>query len=361
MIHVVRWHASTGRAERVSFDALPPTHAELSPQDVVWIDLAGPSPEEEEQVLGRFLSVHPLTLEDVTKPRREPDQGAHLPKVEEFPDYLFVVVNPLPRLPPSALAGDDGIGPASDPLPPPAGRFGSRHSHVSDLVRTQLSAVLTPRILITHHYDAMPCVFDGQAYLARHGEKLLRGPDYIFHLLLDGVVDEYAPVVDRIGEQLDRLEVGMFRRPTPRVLARLLRVKRDVSYLRKTLILEREVLARLIRGEFALVEDREIVYYRNVYDHLGRYTDLIESAREMVSDLMQTHLAAVSNKLNEIMKVLTMISTVVLPMTLIAGVYGMNFDHMPELRWGMGYPFALGLMTLTGIVSFVLFKWKKWI
>ena len=132
--------------------------------------------------------------------------------------------------------------------------------------------------------------------------------------------------------------------------------------MRKTLVYEREVLARLCRGEFDLIEAREMVYYRNVYDHLVRFTELIESSREMVSDLMQTHLAAASNKLNEIMKVLTMISTVVLPMTLIAGIYGMNFKKwFPELDWDYGYPFALGLMALTGIASFVFFRWKKWI
>lgn len=348
MIHVIRWHAITGQSERLSLDDLPRTHAELPPDEVVWIDLAEPTPDEERRVLAEFLPVHTLTFADVTKARREPDQGAHLPKAEEFADYLFVVVNPLPASVPS-------------PQTPLAEGKGEHATHLANQRRPQLSAVLTHRVLVTHHYAPMPCIDDGQAYLARHGENLRRGPDYLFHLILDGIVDEYAPVVDRIGERLDELELQMFERPTPDVLAELLRVKREVSYLRKTLIMEREVLARLIRGEFALVEDREIAYYRNVYDHLVRYTDLIESAREMVSDLMQTHLAAVSNRLNEIMKVLTMISAGVLPMTLIAGIYGMNFTVLPEKDWEYGYPFALGLMALTGIVAFLLFKWKKWL
>jgi len=339
MIHVIRWHANTGRAEPVSLDDLPPAFGELPTEDVVWIDLADPTPEEEDRVFRRFLPVHSLTRDDITKPRREPEQGSHLPKVEEFPDYLFVVVNPLP-----APVADGGKPPRLNKLP-----------------RPQLSAVLTRNVLVTHHYAALPCVLDGQAQLARHAENLKRGPDFLFHLILDGIVDEYAPVVDRIGERLDKLEAVMFRRPTPKVLAELLRVKREVSYMRKTLILEREVLARLIHGEFDLVDDREIAYYRNVYDHLVRYTDLIESAREMVSDLMQTHLAATSNKLNEIMKVLTMISTVVMPMNLIAGIYGMNFVNLPEKDWQYGYPFALGLMALTAVASYTLFRWRKWL
>src|SRR5262249_33461506 len=154
------------------------------------------------------------------------------------------------------------------------------------------------------------------------------GPDYLFHLILDAMVDDYAPIVDRVSSQLDKLEHRVFQDPSPKVLARMLRLKRLVSRMRKTLILEREVLARLMRGEFQLVEDREIAYYRNVYDHLVRYTELIESAREMVSDLMQTHLAAASNRLNRVMKFLTTISTIILPMSLIAGIYGMNFKKM---------------------------------
>jgi magnesium transporter len=348
MIHALRWDPAARAARRLDPAELPQSHAELTGEDVVWIDLEGPTPEEEDRVFRRFLPIHPLTLEDITKPRRDPDQGAHLPKVEEFRDYLFVVVNPLPP----ELAKATAEKP-DEPVPkaPRLGKY----------PRPQLSAVLTHHALITHHYEPLSAVEGVREYAARHEDCARRGPDYLFHLILDRMVDEYTPVVERVSDRLDKLETRMFRKPTPEVLARLLRMKRDVTYLRKTLILEREVLARLVRGEFELVDPREIAYYRNVYDHLVRYTELIESAREMVSDLMQSYLAAVSNRLNEIMKVLTMISTVVLPMTLIAGVYGMNFKHMPELEWGWGYPFALGLMALTGVVAFAWFRWKRWI
>lgn len=352
MIHVVRWDASANRAEAVRPEDLPATHADVG-AGVYWIDLDDPTPEEEERVLKQFHPVHPLTAEDITKPRRHPDEGPHLPKVEEFPDYLFVVVNPLP----AEVCGVPVKSSPSPPTPLPqrgeGGKFRRR--------RPQLSAVLTHNVLITHHYAPLPCITDGQKYLARHADGLGRGPDFVFHLILDGIVDEYAPVVERITDRLDRLETKLFTRPSSELLARLLRIKRQVSYLRKTLILEREVLARLLRGEFRLVDARELVYYRNVYDHLVRYTELIESAREMVSDLMQTHLSASSQKLNEVMKVLTMISTVGLVCALIAGIYGMNFDHMPETKWVWGYPFALALMAAAGVGSFLYFRWKKWV
>lgn len=364
MLHIIRWDSNTNRAEPVRPEDLPDTDAGVG-ESVYWIDLDNPTPEEEERVLKRFHAVHPLTLEDTTKPRREPEEGAHLPKVEEFPDYLFVIVNPLPaevcRVPRAngkkpttaeAVSAPSILSPAG----PTAAQF-----RLARRNRPQLSAVLTRNVLITHHYAPLPCIVDGQAYLARHAESLGRGPDYVFHLILDGIVDDYSPVVERITDRLDKLETTLFTRPSSELLARLLRVKRQVSYLRKTLILEREVLARLIRGEFKLVEAREIAYYRNVYDHLVRYTELIESSREMVSDLMQTHLSATSNKLNEIMKVLTMISTIGLVCSLIAGIYGMNFEQMPGLKWEHGFAFSLGLMALAAVGSFVFFRWKKWV
>jgi len=341
MIQIVRWNPQSKLAERVTVEELPKNIAEIPADAVYWIDLDRPTVEEETFALQQFLQVHPLTLEDITKPRREPEQGAHLPKVEEFPYYLFVIVNPLP---PEAMEEHRSK----------RFRFGKRD-------RPQLSAVITHTVLITHHYNEMRCVFDGQKFLERHAGSLARGPDYVFHLVLDGIVDEYTPVVESIADELDTLETRMFRSPAPQILSRLLRLKRRVTFLRKTLILEREVLARLIRGEFHLVEQSEIVYYRNVYDHQVRYTELIESAREMVSDLMQTHLAAISNRLNEVMKTLTIISVMGLMCGVIAGIYGMNFKHMPELDWLWGYPMALGLMATAVLVILGVFKWKKWL
>jgi len=339
---------------RGGLDRLPESISALAPDEVMWIHLTDPTPEEEAAVFARFVTVHALTLEDITKLRREPDGGAHFPKVEEFPDYLFVIVNPLP---PGLSALAAGKGQAIPGAPrPSAARMLRRH-------RPQLSAVVTKNVLITHASAPLECVTATHAYLERHAESAGRGPDYLFHIILDAMVDEYAPVVDWVAGQLDRLEMRIFTHPTRELISRILRLKRVVTGMRKTLIIEREVLARLIRGEFELVDEREMAYYRNVYDHLVRYTELIEAAREMVSDLGETHLAAVSTRLNEVMKVLAMISTIVLPMTLIAGIYGMNFEsHMwPDFKAEWGFGFAIGAMVLTGVVSLVFFRWKKWL
>lgn len=350
MITVHRWNGS--RCAQSGLEGLPESAATVHPDEFVWVNLSAPTPEEEATVFQKFLPVHMLTLEDITRIRREPDAGAHFPKVEEFPDYLFVIVNPLP---PGllAIATRAKREPGAEPLPS-ASRLLRRH-------RPQLSAILSHNVLVTHSLEPLGCVESAHQFLARHGESARRGPDYVFHIVLDAMVDEYAPVVEWVATKLDRLESRIFTHPTRKLIHSILKLKRVVTGMRKTLIIEREVLSRLIRGEFELVEAREMAYYRNVYDHLVRYTELIESAREMVSDMGETHLAAVSNRLNEIMKVLAMISTTILPVTLISSVYGMNFKHMPELEWEYGYPLALGLMLLTALSSLVFFRWKRWV
>ena len=336
MITLYRWNAAANCGHWTSDPDLS-QNCEIPEGEIWWLDLDNPTPEEESRILERVLSLHPLTIEDITKPRREPDVGLHFPKVEEFDDYLFVIVNPL---------GEPETGKET----------------LSEITAggTQLSAVVTRRLLVTHHYHPLGSIKRVAQFLDRHAQQARRGPDYLFHLILDGMVDDYAPEIDRLIERLDEIETELFDRPSSHILSELVRLKRRVVMFSKTLILEREVLARLIRGEFELVDDREMAYYRNVYDHLVRYTELTEGAREMVSDLMQTHLAAVSNKLNGIMKAMAMVSTVILPMSLVSGIYGMNFEHMPELHWDWGYPLALGMMAILAMGFLGLFYWKKW-
>lgn len=334
MITLYRWNASAKCGEWLHTPDLS-DRCGIPEGEIWWLDMENPSPEEESRILDKVLGLHPLTVEDITKPRREPSQGLHFPKVEEFDDYLFVIANPLGEV--SSTPDADGV-----------------------TVGTQLSAVITKHLLVTHHYQPLGSIKRVSQFLDRHSQQAKRGPDYLFHLILDGMVDDYAPEIDRLTERLDEIETEMFDTPSSQILTELIRLKRRVVLFRKTLILEREVLSRLIRGEFELVDDLEMAYYRNVYDHLVRYAELTEGAREMVSDLMQTHLAAVSNKMNGIMKAMAMVSTVILPMTLVSGIYGMNFKNMPELEWEVGYPMALGLMGLLAMGFVGLFYWKRW-
>jgi magnesium transporter len=341
MISVFTWDSGTAAGHWGGAEVLP--GRDQAPT-LVWVDLEDPTPEEEKQVFEDFFRIHPLTLEDAQRPRRLPDDPPHFPKVEEFRDYLFVVVNPLIN-----ECGDLLLG----------------RSHADARLHTQLSIILTGRVLITHHYRPLASIGELRSYLSRHEAQAGRGPDYLCHLILDALVDRYAPLLDSVDDSLDEIEVEVFNRPAPALLERLLGLKRRIILLRKTMIYEREVLARLSRGEFALIADRERVYYRNVYDHLIRFTELIEASREMVMDLMQTLLASQANKLNEIMKVLTMISVIILPMSLIAGVYGMNFKEetrwWPRLEWEYGFITALLLMAASAVSALGFFKWRGWL
>lgn len=347
MIHLYCWN-NAQRAGLLLNPELLRTHGKQMREaaDVHWIDLENPTEEEERLVFEEYLPVHRLTRDDVARRRLNPESPPDIPKVEAFADYLLVVANPLSQamLDRIATGGKRFIDdvPIAKPL-------------------TQLTAVLTPRVLITHHVEPVHAVAELRSFLAKHEEQSERGPDYLFHLILDAMVDEFAPVLDYFHEQLDHIEEAVFEKPSQELLMRILGLKREIAVLRKTLVYQREVLARLVRGDFEMIDDREIAYYRNVYDHVLRFTELIESSREMVNDLMQTHLSASSHKLNEVMKVLTMISTTVLPMTLISGIYGMNFEHMPELKWTGGYVFALILMAGAGATSLGFFLWKKWL
>lgn len=338
MIRVVRY--AEGRCVRGGVELLDPA---LPSAQTLWIDLESPTEQEEKQILQEYFKIHFLSFEDVLYLRRNPDSMPHFPKVEEFPDYLFVIVNPLQPDAFAAISQPDGE----------KWRF-----------TTQLSAILTETMLITHHSKPLKGIDTLNQYLQKNESGAERGPDYLFHLVLDEMVDQYAPLLDEVDVALDQVEEEIFRRPRRNLLARMLQLKHGIIALRKTMTYERELLSRLCRGDFALINDRESVYYRNVYDHLIRFTELIESSREMVTDLMQTHLAAQANKLNEIMKVLAMISTTVLPMTLIAGIYGMNFELAvwPDFKTAeYGFAMALGLMGLSGASAFALFRWMKWI
>jgi magnesium transporter len=365
MISLYCW--SSGQKAGLWINAeLLQTHTEQlrNAPDVYWIDLDNPTPEEEKLVFEQFLPVHRLSLMDITREHREKAGQPHLPKVEEFPDYLFVVVNPLSQRLMDSVQGKlahperKGKGRSEDGEQLPAL---PQLEHKSKGMVTQLSTILTKKVLITHHYEPVVAIEELRAFLSKHEEQSERGPDYLFHLILDAMVDQFAPVLDHIHSTLDRIEEKVFGKPTQQLLLRMLKLKRRIILLRKLLMYEREVTARLARGDFTLIDEREMAYYRNVYDHVVRFTELVEAAREMATDLMQTHLSVSSHKLNEVMKVLTMISTVVLPMTLVAGIYGMNFDYMPELKEGWGYPFALVVMLLLGAGSFLFFRWKKWI
>jgi magnesium transporter len=315
----------------------------------VWVDLSVPSEEEEETMLIHLFLFHHLAVEDCQRERVEPEQGDHFPKVEDYDDYLFVIFNPVDIPVEARVQGSEDD------------EDEALKRRVKFTFRTrQINAFLGPNYIVTHHYEPSPSIESTQQLCTKNPNLLSRGPDYLFHVVIDQIVDQYAPVMEHFDDVLEDVEAEVLSTNQSSLLIDILSLKKDIQRLKRITTYQREILNRLARGEFRLVSLEEMAYYRNVYDHLVRIVDVVESYKDLISGLVEAHLSVNSNRMNSIMKVLTMMSTIILPMTLITGIYGMNFDYMPELRWKYGYLIAIGLMSMVGTVFIVYFKRKGW-
>jgi magnesium transporter len=307
---------------------------------VVWVDLENPSTEEEDLYLGEIFDFHPLAIQDCRRERLNPERGDHLPKVEDYDRYLFSIINPI------------------DAVPRTTKEQGEPRFY---LETRQLNVFLGECFIVTHHYE--PCAAITLAHASRQKNPGLihRGPDYLYHMILNDIVDQYSPILDEYDLYIDELEEEIFHQPNGRTLAKILDMKREIFRLRRITVYQREMVFRLSRGDYDLITQEEIAYYRNVFDHLVRAADLTESYRDVLTGLIDAYLSMTSNRMNEIMKVLTIISTVFLPLTFIVGLYGMNFTFMPELHWRYGYLFAWVLMIATVGLMLFFFRKKRWL
>lgn len=296
----------------------------------VWIDLENPTQEETKQVLEGIFQFHPLAIEDCIAP-------SQLPKVEEYDDYLFMVIHAVD------------------------------FDRKDELFRTEkLNLFLGKNYLVTWHRQPFRSV---QAALDRCGKNALtaRGSDRIAHSILDSIVDHYLPVLHEFGEDINEveslvLEGGGHQKTMNRMLTmnRVLQLKKEVLYLCQIIRPQRDILNRLARGEFKIIRPQLIPYYRDIYDHLGRYFEMAEMYRDSLSNTMQLYLSLSSNQTSEIVKVLTLFTVITTPITIISSWYGMNFHEMPELGNPFGY-YSVILFTLLSTVSCVVyFKRRGW-
>lgn len=300
----------------------------------IWVDMENPTEAEDETLLVSLFDIHPLAIEDC---RRGKGEQSHLPKAEDFGRYLFTIFNPIQELPEE-----------------------NSRKHIQ-LKTTQLSAFIFSNWLITHHYQPITPIQETLQLCGRNSRALGRGPDYVFHLIIDSIVDNYNPILDHLDKAIDSLEDEVFRNPTQRSMVRILQLKKSIMTMRRTAVYQREMLSRLSRGEFGLITHEEIIYYRNVYDHLVRMSDLTESYRDMVAGVLDAYLSVTSNRLNEVMKVLTIISTIFLPLNFVSGFFGMNFDSLPLLRTGSG-PIAVTMLMVAIVLGMLwYFRRRRWI
>ena len=293
---------------------------------VVWINIDGIHDISVVETVGKVFGIHPLVQEDIVNSNQRP-------KVEEYDSYLYSIVKMLYK------EQDTGI-----------------------LQAEQVSIIVTPRCVISFQ-EREGDVFNPVRERLRTGKGIVRrrGSDYLAYCLIDAIVDHYFQIMEDLEDRILPLEEEVVDNPRPEVLQRIHWLKNDLVFLRRSLWPLREMLARLYREQLPPIRKDTRPFIRDVHDHTIQVIEILESFQEIVSGLMDIYMSSISNRMNNIMKVLTVIATIFIPLTFIAGVYGMNFQHMPELAWRWGYPAALGVMALVFVGMLIFFKRRKWL
>jgi len=304
----------------------------LENDKVSWINVDGLGDPEFFQRLGQHFRIHPLALEDIFNIGQRP-------KVDEYDRQLFIVLDMASK------------------------------NKKEEVVFEQVCVLLAEKFVITIQEEDSGDVFDPVRQRLRDGAGNARfmKADYLAYVLVDAVIDQYFPIIESLGESMDDLQETLLDQPTRERLRELHEFKRLIGRIRRAVWPQREVLGRLMRDETGLVAARTKPFFRDCYDHTVIMVDVLETFREGTRNIMDTYLSSISIRTNEIMRVLTVISSIFLPLTFIAGVYGMNFDpklspfNMPELKWPFGYPFAICLMLGVAVGMIVFLKRKKWL
>jgi magnesium transporter len=293
---------------------------------VTWIDVDGVHNLNIIDDIGKYLNVHPLIMEDIA------DTGQR-PKVENLGDHIFIVLKML--------------------------SYDERRDQI-DI--EQVSLMLGPNFVISFQ-EREGDIFNPLRERIRKGKGRLRtlGPDYLAYALLDTVVDNYFIVIEKYAEIIESLEDRVIKDPETRTLEVIHNVKRELTFLRKSVWPLRDAIGVLEREETNLISDKTLFFLKDVRDHTIQIIDTIETLRDIISGMQDLYLSSISNKMNEIMKVLTIIATIFMPLTFIAGIYGMNFKFMPELEWRCGYFFVWSVIAIVGLTMVVYFKKKRWL
>jgi magnesium transporter len=293
---------------------------------VTWLNVDGSHQVAVLEEIGNRLDIHPLIMEDIL-------DTSQRPKMEDFGRYLFIELNML-------LWDEDQ----------------------SEVQAEQVSLILGGNYVITFQ-ELEKDVFDPVRKRIREGVGRMThsGADYLAYALVDAIVDHYFIVLENLGEQIEFLEDELVTDPDPGTLQSIHELKRELIFLRKSVWPLREVIGVLVRGESPLFQKSSLVYLRDVYDHTIQIIDTVETFRDMVSGMLDIYLSSISNRMNEVMKVLTIIATVFIPLSFIVGVYGMNFKYMPELEWKWGYFGVWGVILLVVVGMLTYFRRKRWL
>lgn len=300
-------------------------------ENIVWVDLRGENDEqiaEARRILNDVFHFHCLTIEDCIETRNQP-------KIEAFSNYLYLIVH--------------GVKP-EDTRP-------------DNFVTKELDAYLGANFLVTFHKERFISIKDVKTHVRSSPFAMKRGAAYLLHQVLDQIVDHYMPLVEEFDEVIGSLEERILdpRQNSNRLLGEIMDIRRAVARLKRISTRQLQVLYRLAHGEFPQIPENILPYYRDVHDHLLRIADLSETYRDLVGGLFDIHFAVLSTRTNEVMKTLAIVSAIILPLSLIAGIYGMNFENIPELKSEHGYFITLGVMVILTVVLLWYFWRRGWI
>lgn len=291
-----------------------------------WIDIEIDADDKSIESLATTFDLHPLLVEDILS-------LDHRPKLDDYDDYIFIVAKML------------------------------TYDHVNRKIKTeQIRFVLGEDYLITIQ-EKEGDVFDKIRDKLKGNKGKIRKlkPDYLLYSLLDSIVDNYFAIIETIGEDVERIESHLITDNSNNSLKNIYKMKRELIHIRKAVWPIREVISKLERVENDLIQPTTLLYVRDIYDHCVQIIETVESHREVVSSLLDIYLSSTSNKLNAVMKVLTIISTIFMPLSFIVGLYGMNFRYMPELDWHYGYFAVLGICISISVVMLFYFKKRRWL
>jgi magnesium transporter len=293
---------------------------------VTWINVDGVHNVTMLEKLGDCFGLHRLVMEDITNTDQRP-------KTEDYGEYLYIVLKML------SSGKDNGI------------------------VTEQLSIIVGANFVLSFQEGLEGDVFNLIRDHLRSGKGRVRkmGADYLAYSLLDAVVDNYFVILEKFGDRIELLESELIEKPARGTVQKIYQLKRELIFLHNAVWPLREAVNSLGKHESPLVKDSTVPYIRDVYDHVIHVIDSVDIYREMITGMLDMYLSSISNRLNEVMKVLTAISLIFMPLTFIVGLYGMNFKYMPELEWHYGYPAVVLLMLVIGVVMYFYFKRKKWL
>lgn len=298
----------------------------LSQETVSWIDISGLHDTHIIEETGKIFNIHSLTLEDILNTDQRP-------KVDFYDEYIYLVVKML-----------------------------SYNEKENGIEYEQVSFILGKSYVISFQENKGD-IFDPVRVRITSGKGRIRssGADYLLYSLLDVIVDNYFLIMEKFGETIELYEEKLAERPDAKWLNEVYHLKREILFLRRSVWPIREVVTKLERDENPLLNEKTVIYLRDVYDHSIQVIESIEIYRDMLSGLLDLYLSSVSNRMNEVMKILTIIATIFIPLTFVVGIYGMNFENMPELKWKYGYYIIMAFMLVLGAGMFIAFKRRKWL